>query len=304
MAVEAYFEDIEHEITNILKSATESVKICLAWINGDIYTPILTELANRGVSVELIYDNNSTNLRYGVSTSISYKTYPINTRLSSSLMHNKFCIVDDSVLITGSYNWSKKAKDSFENIVVIRNEFKLIKNFLHEFYDLIAYYRAFNSNNVKKCFCGSNLFNLGILGQESGIYDDSKIDIWSVCVKNNHVVHLDEEYDQHLRTHLGMKDEPDLDDYDYEYDKYLMQSEFKQERSKIDSLQHYFDCRIGQKIHAVGIVTVDNYHANIKWGEDPEHIVNIFWRDMYLRKIIPDTLHDDGFDGINSIITG
>ncbi|MDF4592846.1 phospholipase D-like domain-containing protein [Vibrio parahaemolyticus] len=302
MAVEAYFEDIEDEIIRVLRSSKNSVRICVAWISGKIYTPILDDLANRGVTVELVYDNNSTNLRHGVPFSKKYTTYAIDTRLSSSLMHNKFCIVDDEILITGSYNWSNKAKDSFENIVVIRNEFELIKDFLHEFYDLIAYYRAFSSNYVRKCRCGSNLFNLGILGQESGLYDESKIDVWSVCVKNNHVSHLGEEYEQHLRAQLGMKYEPDW--RLGAYDKDSMLSEFQQERSSSISLQNYFNSRSGRRIHAIGTIAMDNWNGHMEWDEEPEYIVNIFWRDMYLRKLIPEALYDDCFGGINEIISG
>lgn len=301
MAVEAYFEDIESEIIKILRSSKQSVKICVAWISGRVYTRVLNELANRGVEVELIYDNNSTNFLHGVPASNLYTTYAIDTRLSSSLMHNKFCIIDNEVLITGSYNWSMKAKNSFENIVIIRNEFKLIQDFLHEFYDLIAYYNAFSSNYVYKCHCGSNLFNLGVLGQESGLYDESKIDIWSVCVKNNHATHLGEEYENHLHTHLGMKYEPDWGNEGY--DKDIMLSEFQQERDRISSLQNYFNSRAGNRIHAVGTVAMGNWNAHMEWNEEPEYIVNIFLRDMYLRKIIPETLLDDGFDGINQIIS-
>ena len=300
MSNQVYFEDIETEIVRLLRSSTESVKICVAWISGAIYTPILTELANKGISIELVYDNNSTNLNYGVPSSPLYKTYPINTRIASSLMHNKFCIIDSSTIITGSYNWSQKAKDSFENIVVIKNDYKLIKRFLHEFYDLINYFNAFSSNQIERCHCGSHLYNLGIMGQESGLYDESKIDIWKVCVKNQHVTHLGEEYENHLQTHLGMKYEPDFD-IDY-YDKSLMLTEFQQEQSRINSLQQYFSGRAGEKIHAVGIVAIDNWNGHIEWKEEPKYIVNIFWRDMFYRKIIPHTLYDDPFGGVDQII--
>ena len=29
-------------------------------------------------------------------------------------MHNKFCIIDKSIVINGSYNWTRKAKNNFE----------------------------------------------------------------------------------------------------------------------------------------------------------------------------------------------
>ena len=303
MSVKNHFEDIEFEIINLLRSSRESVKICVAWINGRTYTPVLKELAQKNVKIEVIYNNDLTNENYGIPVSPLYDLYPIDTRLSSSFMHNKFCVIDNEIVITGSFNWSQKAKNSFENIVVIKNEYKLVKSFIHEFYDLISYYHAFTNNTFGKCQCRSNVYNLAILGYESGKYDESKIDIWSLCVKNQHVNHLGEEYEQHLQAQLGMKDTPCWgDDYDGDYDKGSMISEFNQERNLIQSLQNYFHGRNGTPIHAVGVVYMLNSNAHLKYGEVPEYIVSMIWRDMYYRKIIPDVLYDDG-DGVNNIIS-
>ncbi|MEM1518588.1 MAG: phospholipase D-like domain-containing protein, partial [Nitrososphaerota archaeon] len=39
------------------------------------------------------------------------------------LMHHKFAVIDDEVVITGSYNWSAAAEDkNDENLVVLRDE--------------------------------------------------------------------------------------------------------------------------------------------------------------------------------------
>lgn len=44
-------------------------------------------------------------------------------------MHNKDCIIDNKVIIDGSYNWSDNAKYSEEHIIVIesKNVSKLYK---------------------------------------------------------------------------------------------------------------------------------------------------------------------------------
>lgn len=62
------------------------------------------------------------------------RIYKDNT---SSLMHNKFCVIDLKKVITGSYNWTNKAEYNNENISMIKdritaeeyaNEFKEIKS--------------------------------------------------------------------------------------------------------------------------------------------------------------------------------
>jgi phosphatidylserine/phosphatidylglycerophosphate/cardiolipin synthase-like enzyme len=48
-------------------------------------------------------------------------------------MHHKFMVVDDSSLITGSYNWTlSAAKYNHEN-VLLTTEGGLVKSFLKEF---------------------------------------------------------------------------------------------------------------------------------------------------------------------------
>ena len=48
-------------------------------------------------------------------------------------MHNKFCIIDFNTVITGSYNWSYKAENNFENIVINSNDTSLAEQFVTEF---------------------------------------------------------------------------------------------------------------------------------------------------------------------------
>lgn len=53
-------------------------------------------------------------------------------------MHNKFCIIDNQVLINGSYNWTYYAESkNRENILIINNETDVLKAFETEFLQLI-----------------------------------------------------------------------------------------------------------------------------------------------------------------------
>ena len=53
-------------------------------------------------------------------------------------MHNKFCIIDDKILINGSYNWTYFAESkNSENILIIKDETNTILAFKQEFTKLI-----------------------------------------------------------------------------------------------------------------------------------------------------------------------
>lgn len=302
MRTYAKFEEIDVEILRLLQSAKESVRICVAWISGSIYGHVLRNLVARGISVDIIYNNDNTNSQHGVEICDGIRLYPVNARRGGAYMHNKFCIIDEEILITGSYNWSLNAKNSFENIVVIENDYNLIKYFLHEFYDLINFYQHRSTHATKKCTdCQSHLFRLGVFGSESGKYNESQIDVWEVCSRNHHTFHVGTEYEQFLSSQLGLDNEWDWrNDQD---SKDSMLQEFKEERKQIENVQNYFNSQFQNKIHAIGVVGIENFTQHSKWGEDPIYIVKIGWRDMYYRKIIPLKLDDDYYSGVHKIIS-
>lgn len=308
ISANVYFEDIGFHIVQELMRAKESVKICVAWISWAKYSQDFDRLTQKGIRVEVIYNDDFINRKNFQPPSPLTNLYPVKAR-GNALMHNKFCIIDDSTLITGSFNWSQNARRHFENLVVIENDFKLIKRFLTEFQDLKNYFSDFAQNTKIQCLfhndftqCRAASYNLGVLGHESGKYDDSLIEIWNVCLNHEHGTFLDEHYENHLHTHLGLKDEPDYD-HDLIYDKDTMLLEIDQEFKKTAEIRNHFISRGKQPIHAIGVVSLLNENEHLEWGEEQKFGINIFWRDMYYRKVISDVIYDDGYGFINSIIS-
>ena len=52
------------------------------------------------------------------------------------LMHNKFCVIDGHTVITGSFNWSYKARQNHENITISTEAERLAGQFVAEFRQL------------------------------------------------------------------------------------------------------------------------------------------------------------------------
>ena len=76
-------------------------------------------------------------------------------------MHHKFCIIDDSILFTGSYNWTYYAESrNFENIVKFE-ESNLIKQYIEEFELLREEFNLVNEANkiLLENLENSNLFS-------------------------------------------------------------------------------------------------------------------------------------------------
>lgn len=301
---QAYFEEIDQHLIKELYSAKDSILICVAWISWKKYTPIFNKLSEKGIKIEIIYYQDLINEKYLFIPKEEINIFPVKPRFGK-YMHNKFCIIDKETVITGSFNWSESAILHFENILIVRNDFKLIKSYLNEFYDIKDFYYYDNKEKIecKKNYCRRGAYNLAILGSESGKYDESYLEVWNICLsKENVAVKLKDEYEQYLHTHLGLKYDDDDQYHEYEYDKDLMLNEIKSERKKILDTHNYFKSKFSVPINAVGRVVMTNHNEHLEYNEEAEYIIEIIWRDMYFRKLIPTEIYDDGYYYSNEII--
>lgn len=134
----SYFEDIELYITEELMKAQSSVKVAVAWFTNKRFLNILEFKQKNGVKVEIIINDDNTNHNaLDFSKFLKLGGEVLFTKSSKSLMHCKFCIIDDNVLVTGSYNWTTKAEESNkEQITISSGDTEEINKFNKEFYEI------------------------------------------------------------------------------------------------------------------------------------------------------------------------
>lgn len=138
MKSQAYFEKIHKHIENNLKTSKTSIRIAVAWFTDIRLFNILCEKANEGIQVELLMANHEinhdSNIKYRDLINKGGQIFWIGKEGAyAPLMHNKFCIIDNTILIFGSYNWTQKAKSNHESITVIEEDYNLILDFNQEF---------------------------------------------------------------------------------------------------------------------------------------------------------------------------
>lgn len=119
--IQAYFSQIRATITKYIDSSTSNICIAVAWFtHRDLFHAVLNALDRKvKVSIILIDDiiNRGPNgLDFALFLSKGGQIRFMNTR--KLLMHNKFCLFDGKILITGSYNWTYSAEGrNAENII-------------------------------------------------------------------------------------------------------------------------------------------------------------------------------------------
>jgi hypothetical protein len=136
MQTEAIFENIASRIQEEIQKAQKSIYIAVAWFtNRNIFEQLLIK-AKSGCVIRIVISNddinNNSSVDFDQLTKYNGEVYKIGNG-NSELMHNKFCVIDYNTVITGSYNWSYKAENNFENIVVNQNDTSLAEQFVTEF---------------------------------------------------------------------------------------------------------------------------------------------------------------------------
>lgn len=92
----------------------------MAWFTNEILANEIIKKHKEGIEVKVALYDDGINRRHGVDLE-GIPTMRIKAQ-KGGIMHNKFCVIDNQVVITGSYNWSSNAEfRNDENISIIRD---------------------------------------------------------------------------------------------------------------------------------------------------------------------------------------
>lgn len=143
MLTEGVFDDIADRIQTEIRKAQKSVFIAVAWFTNKNLFNELIEKAKTGCKIYLLISNDGINTNsqndFDLLEQYNSKCFKIGNG-DTELMHNKFCVIDYSTVITGSYNWSYKAESNFENVIITYGDTTLAEQFISEFNNIHKLY--------------------------------------------------------------------------------------------------------------------------------------------------------------------
>ena len=121
---EAHFTNLRKLVVETILKAETSIKVAVAYLTDLQILDILLLCCRSNKKVELIISDDEMNFNqcaekfqklidegchlYMFATEGGYKT----------IMHHKFCTIDNNLLITGSYNWTRTASSNRENLIL------------------------------------------------------------------------------------------------------------------------------------------------------------------------------------------
>lgn len=115
-------ERCDTKIAEILSSAKRYVYVAVYSFTSDLLADYLIELKNRGIRIRVVVEEQQVNVKGSEYEKLKRAGVDVKVDGNPDLMHHKFAVIDDEIVITGSYNWTAGAEDkNDENIVVIRD---------------------------------------------------------------------------------------------------------------------------------------------------------------------------------------
>ncbi|KAI1317529.1 hypothetical protein EDD11_008336 [Mortierella claussenii] len=137
-------EESFHHLIDTLNGAQKSLDICVYTITDDQVSAAIIRAHERGVKVRIISDDEKSEDQ-GSDVRRLARDHHIPTRVdgSPSYMHHKFAVVDDALVINGSYNWTKGARFQNREDLTLTNSGKAVQEFKGEFERLWQEFRDF-----------------------------------------------------------------------------------------------------------------------------------------------------------------
>lgn len=113
----------EHDILRSIAKAKHSIKVHAYTLTSPAIADALLDAKGRGVDVVLLVDSSQMTSKYSKVKQLLQNGIPVFLDKVPGLAHNKIMIIDDALLLTGSYNWSNAAhKRNAENLLFIKDQ--------------------------------------------------------------------------------------------------------------------------------------------------------------------------------------
>lgn len=288
-----FFDDLENIIKDKLMKANYNVKIAVAWINFKLYGDIFNRLLDSGVHLSIIINDDFINNKYmDMINVLRQKGAKIKLQQMATgyqKMHHKFCVVDDSLVLLGSYNWSTNASKNFEDLLITDESIVIQK--LNEEFKLISMISKDDVRQLQflpKCSeCGSFIINIMVLNSNVDKYYSTEMKVISTCTCKWYEVKsetINEQFYFSLQSILDKYSDIEEEMYIYDYEDENVDQKFDLEIQSMISQQFGFD----NQIHAVGVIGYDVLYSD----GDGEWTTNILWKNRFVAKYIQDKYHD------------
>ncbi len=109
-------------VLKTINSAKSSICMATYSFTSKPIAQALINAKNRGVKIKIVSDQKGNSGKYTATTFLANQGLDVRLNGNYAIMHNKFIVVDNQTLETGSFNYTDAAvKKNAENVIVMWN---------------------------------------------------------------------------------------------------------------------------------------------------------------------------------------
>lgn len=159
------YDDPETVIIENINKAEIFVDIDMYTFTDKEISQAVIEASERGVKIRIYLDRSQVEAKYSSSRLFVEKGLELRISSNNYIMHNKFAVIDNKIVITGSYNWTASASTrNDENLLVIDDE-EIIQRYQKQFKNL--WENKFSLERSKELYNKVNINLIPIVLSES-----------------------------------------------------------------------------------------------------------------------------------------
>jgi len=130
------YDDPEAVIINNIAAAEEFISIAMYTFTDVEIAQAILEARDRGIDIKILLDRSQVKAKYSRSRYFVQNGIEVRISSNSYIMHNKFAVIDNEIVITGSYNWTASAGErNDENLLVIDDNY-IVERYQDQFNNL------------------------------------------------------------------------------------------------------------------------------------------------------------------------
>lgn len=142
-------QGLSRYIQKQIDKANKSIEISMFTFTEKYISKSLLDAAKRGVKVKIIMEKKQcdfSKVDEALENQPNIELYRVGNTLSKfSAMHQKYCVIDDETVVTGSANWTASGTKFNDEDILVLNNANIAKKYHQNFLDLINVYTGIST---------------------------------------------------------------------------------------------------------------------------------------------------------------
>ena len=150
---EVYFslsDNPQKAIINNINQAETFINIAMYTFTDKEIALALISAQERDVKVRVYLDRSQIGSTYSISRLLVQRGIKVRISTNNYIMHNKFAVIDNCLLLTGSYNWTASANSRNDENLLLIDDPEIIEIFQNQFVNLWT--NKYSSERTKELF--------------------------------------------------------------------------------------------------------------------------------------------------------